>query len=111
MTTEVGSANRQLLTAAGRELLDRLAGTDVQPESALALSAALRRDHPADLVAAALTQQALRLSPGAKFSRAGQMLFTRAGLEQSSSELTATHAAGRYARSRVVADLCCGIGG
>ena len=39
------------------------------------------------------------------------MLFTRAGLEQAASELTARHAAGRFAGSRVVADLCCGIGG
>ncbi len=39
------------------------------------------------------------------------MLFTRAGLEQASSELTARHAAARFAGSRVIADLCCGIGG
>jgi SAM-dependent methyltransferase len=39
------------------------------------------------------------------------MLFTRAGLEVASSELTATHAARRFAESRIVADLCCGIGG
>ncbi len=77
----------------------------------LALSASLRQDFPAELVAAALTQQALRVAGRSKFSRADQMLFTRAGLEQASSELTARHAAERFAGAEAVADLCCGIGG
>lgn len=102
---------RLLLSAAGRDLLDRLAGEELSADRALALSASLRRAYPGELVAAALTQQALRLSAREKFSRAGQMLFTRTGLEQASSELTARHAAARFAGSRVVADLCCGIGG
>lgn len=105
------ASTRLLLSATGRELLDRLASEDVSPDQVLALSAFLRQEYPAELVAAALTQQTLRASAGAKFSRAGRMLFTRAGLEQASSELTARHAAGRFAGSRVVADLCCGIGG
>jgi hypothetical protein len=50
----------------------------------LALGTRLRREYPADLVAAALTQHELRLSARAKFGRAMRMLFTRAGLEQSS---------------------------
>ncbi len=104
-------AARALLSAAGRKLLDRLAGEDVGADRALALSASLRRGYPAELVAAALTQQALRTAARAKFSRADQMLFTRAGLEQASSEVTARHAAARFAGARVVADLCCGIGG
>ena len=106
-----GSSARSLLSPAGRELLGGLAGEDVSPERALALSESLRAAYPAELIAAALTQQALRTAAGAKFSRADQMLFTRAGLEQASSELTARHAAARFAGARVVADLCCGIGG
>lgn len=102
---------RALLSAAGQELLRRLAGVDVGQQAALGLSASLRAEYPADLVAAALTQQALRLAGRAKFSRADQMLFTRAGLEQASSEVTGRHAATRFAGARVVADLCCGIGG
>src|SRR6185437_15221103 len=70
--------------------------------SAALLSASLRSEYPADLVAAALTQQALRVAGQAKFSRADQMLFTRAGLEQASSELTARHAATRFASAGVV---------
>jgi SAM-dependent methyltransferase len=39
------------------------------------------------------------------------MLFTRAGLEQASSEQAARHSARRYRHIDRVADLCCGIGG
>jgi THUMP domain-like len=109
--SESSSTAHLLLSSAGRELLDRLGGAEMSPDRALALSASLRRAYPAELVAAVLTQQALRASARAKFSRAGDMLFTRAGLEQASSELTARHAAVRFAGSRLVADLCCGIGG
>src|SRR5579859_5396193 len=55
-----GAAIAGLLTPAGRELLDLLAGEAVSPDRALALSASLRTRYPPDLVAAALTQQALR---------------------------------------------------
>src|SRR5260221_4171799 len=100
-----------LLTDRGRELLDRLAGEQVGPDRALELARSLRERYPPGLVAAALTQQALRTAARAKFSRAEQMLFTRAGLEQASSEITAAHSAARYAAATLVADLCCGIGG
>lgn len=100
-----------LLSAAGQELLGRLRGQEVTPGRALVLTRDLRREYPAELVAAALTQQSLRMSGRAKFSRADDMLFTRAGLEQASSELAATHSAARLAPFRTVADLCCGIGG
>ncbi|MHB1595541.1 MAG: class I SAM-dependent methyltransferase [Streptosporangiaceae bacterium] len=101
----------QLLTAQGRDLLASLAGEQVTPERALALSATLRERYPADLVAAALTQQALRAAARGKFGAADAMLFTRAGLEQASSDLTARHAARRFAGFALIADLCCGIGG
>jgi SAM-dependent methyltransferase len=100
-----------LLSPDGRELLDRLAGERVGPDRALELAQALRGRYPADLVAAALTQQELRVAALAKFSRAEEMLFTRAGLEQASSEITSAHAAARYQADGPVADLCCGIGG
>ncbi len=100
-----------LLSPPGRELLDLLQDEDVTPDSAIRLAGRLRGSYPAELVALALTQQELRLAARAKFSRAGQMLFTRAGLEQASSELTAAHAARRLAQFDPVADLCCGIGG
>jgi hypothetical protein len=111
-----------LLAPQGRELLARLAdgqadgrpgGQAVRP---LALAERLRREFPADLVALAMAQQELRLAAAAKFSRAAEMLFTRAGYEQSSSEAVARYRAARFAdacRGAIgrVADLCCGIGG
>ncbi len=100
-----------LLTPAGDELLGQLSGIDMTPDLALRLGAELRGRYPADLVAAALTQQALRVAAREKFSRAGEMFFTRSGLEQASAEQVAAHSARRFAGLPLVADLCCGIGG
>jgi SAM-dependent methyltransferase len=97
-----------LLSARGRELLLRL-GTGV--ERPMRVAEQLRGSYPPDLIAAVLTQVALRAEARDKFSRADEMLFTRAGLEQASSDLTAGHAGARYAGARLIADLCCGIGG
>jgi SAM-dependent methyltransferase len=102
---------QSLLSQQGRELLGRLAGEHISAQQALRLAQALRGSYPPDLVAAALTQQVLRTAARAKFSRADEMLFTRPGLEQASAELTARHSAARFAGARLVADLCCGIGG
>jgi len=98
-----------LLTARGQELLARLAVDDGR--SALALATSLRREYPAALVATATAQHELRLAARAKFARAMEMLFTRAGYEQSSSETIARYRAGRFGDTSRVADLCCGIGG
>jgi predicted RNA methylase len=100
-----------LLSPVGQELLGRLRGLDVTPQAALKVGAELRRQYPADLVATVLTQQALRAAARDKFSHADDMLFTRDGLEQASSELTAAHSARRFAGLGLIADLCCGIGG
>jgi hypothetical protein len=100
-----------LLTREGGALLAELAGERVGPDRALELARSLRARYPPELIAAALTQQELRTAARAKFSRADQMLFTRAGLEQASSEVTASHSASRYPAAVRVADLCAGIGG
>jgi hypothetical protein len=101
-----------LLTPQGQELLSRLASEGLgQDGASLALAVRLRRDYPASLVATAMAQQELRQAAAAKFSRAAEMLFTRAGYEQSSSETIARYRAGRLKNARHVADLCCGIGG
>lgn len=100
-----------LLSPAGHDLLRQLSGVAVTPETALRLGAGLRKTYPAGLVAAALTQQSLRMAARDKFSDASQMYFTRDGLEQASAELVAAHSARRFAGSALVADLCCGIGG
>jgi len=100
-----------LLTPPGQELLSLLAAEADGGGAPLALAVRLRQRYPADLVAAATAQHELRLAARAKFSRAMQMLFTRAGYEQSSSEQIARHRAARFDGARRVADLCCGIGG
>jgi SAM-dependent methyltransferase len=110
------SADELVLGPDGAELLGRLAGQVVTPEAALRLAERLRGQYPPALVAAALTQQALRMAGRAKFRRADEMLFTRDGLEQASSEAAARHSAARLAAARsgpdrLIADLCCGIGG
>jgi hypothetical protein len=105
------SADLELLTPAGEKLLGELRGLTVTPDLALRLSASLRGLYPTSLVAAALTQQSLRIAGREKFSRADDMLFTRAGLEQASPEAVAAHSARRFAGLTDMADLCCGIGG
>ncbi|MBO0776940.1 MAG: class I SAM-dependent methyltransferase [Actinobacteria bacterium] len=100
-----------LLTPAGQELLATLAGEPGGPGAALRLSTRLRARYPAGLVADALTQHELRLQARGKFTRAMDMYFTRAGLEQASAEVVARYRARRYARAGPLADLCCGIGG
>src|SRR5579864_2888223 len=101
-----------LLSPLGREALTRAAALlGDAPGSELAVAATLRREYPASLAAAAVAQHELRLAAREKFSRAMEMLFTRAGYEQSSSETIARHRAARFGGARRVADLCCGIGG
>jgi SAM-dependent methyltransferase len=107
-------AQLDLLTSpAGIALLARLAELEPTADTELALAAALRREHPADLVTAALAQHELRRRARAKFTRADRMWLTRDGLEQASAEPVARHRAARYsdAGAHRVADLCCGIGG
>lgn len=99
-----------LLTPQGRELLARLEA-EGKSHPVLAIAERLRREYPSDLVAAAMAQRELRQAAEAKFSRAADMLFTRAGYEQSSSETVARYRAGRLISASRVADLCCGIGG
>jgi hypothetical protein len=105
-----------LLSPAGTELLAQVAEARASHEAPLATAARLRRHYPAELVAAATAQDELRVAGQAKFTRALQMLFTRAGLEQASSERAARHRAARLAEAapgpaNPAADLGCGIGG
>ena len=103
----------RLLTDGGRELLGELAALST-PVDPLTASTRLRTRFPAELVAAALTQDRLRRRAVAKFGeQARSMYFTETGYEQSTRLGVARLRAGRYAAAgvRAVADLCCGIGG
>ncbi|MBT2421361.1 methyltransferase domain-containing protein [Streptomyces sp. ISL-22] len=102
-----------LLTPEGRALLDAVRDTD--PADELAVATRLRREHPAELVSAALGQARLRQRAVAKFGAtdAGRMFFTPNGVEQSTRASVAAYRAARMAElgAGSVADLCCGIGG
>lgn len=100
-----------LLAPRGQELLARLGRENVTPGNALRVGTLLRTEYPADLVRDAMAQHGLRERARPKFTRAGDMFFTRPGLEQASSEPVARHRARRYAGAGLAADLCCGIGG
>jgi len=107
------SAFAALLTPVGRALLDEVRGTE--PARELAVATRLRREHPAELVSAALGQERLRQRAVAKFGAedAGRMFFTANGVEQSTRASVAAYRAERFRELGVtsVADLCCGIGG
>ncbi|MEU0970203.1 class I SAM-dependent methyltransferase [Streptomyces sp. NPDC005917] len=102
-----------LLTPEGRALLAEVRGT--APADELAVATRLRREHPAELVSAALTQARLRQRAVAKFgdADADRMFFTPNGVEQSTRASVASYRAERLKELGVtsVADLCCGIGG
>ncbi len=102
-----------LLSPEGRALLDEVRDTD--PAHELAVATRLRREHPAELVSAALGQARLRQRAAAKFGAedARRMFFTPNGVEQSTRASVAAYRAERMRRLGVtsVADLCCGIGG
>ncbi|MGH3939000.1 MAG: THUMP-like domain-containing protein [Pseudonocardiaceae bacterium] len=100
-----------LLSTEGRALLDRLSRADPAALDSMRLGTALRTRYRPELVAAALSQQELRHAAASKFSRAGQMFFTRPGLEQASAESISRHRAPRFAGRARLADLCTGIGG
>lgn len=102
-----------LLSAEGQALLAEL--RDHDPAAELALATRLRRDHPAELVSAALAQARLRQRAVAKFGAedAYRMFFTPNGVEQATRTVVAAHRADRFRRTgaRRITDLCCGIGG
>ncbi|MEU5049648.1 methyltransferase domain-containing protein [Streptomyces sp. NPDC021096] len=102
-----------LLTDEGRALLDGL--RDYDPSQELATATRLRREHPAELVSAALGQARLRQRAVAKFGAedAYRMFFTPNGVEQATRASVALHRARRFEALgvRSLADLCCGNGG
>ncbi|MEU8519705.1 class I SAM-dependent methyltransferase [Streptomyces sp. NBC_01216] len=102
-----------LLSPEGQTLLAVL--RDHDPAQELAVASRLRREHPADLVTAAIGQARLRQRAVAKFGAedAYRMYFTPNGVEQSTRATVGTYRAGRLRELgvRSVADLCGGIGG
>ncbi|MBX9879356.1 MAG: hypothetical protein K2Y22_12925 [Candidatus Obscuribacterales bacterium] len=110
-TTDAVARFQALLSKQGQLLLSKLAQEDLTAENELRISTQLRKEFPVQMVLDALVQHQLRLKAQAKFSRAMYMYFTKAGLEQASSEVIAAYRAKRFAQLNNIADFCCGIGG
>jgi SAM-dependent methyltransferase len=102
-----------LLTAEGQTILAETAVVGLTPDNHLQLAMSLRERLGAARAAAVLETVALRQRAAVKFSRANQMYFERAALEQASAEIVAHYRAARYVQmgARRLADLGCGIGG
>jgi len=103
----------RLLEPRGQDLLAEVEARS-GAESDLALGTSLRRSHPAELVAAAVTQNHLRGRARGKFGDdAARMYFTHDSLEQATRATVARARARRLAAADVAAvvDLGCGIGG
>ncbi|MFH5804126.1 hypothetical protein [Alienimonas sp. DA493] len=84
--------------------------------NAPAEQAALRKDHPPEAVAAALTLAELRLKAAEKFTLGDRLWCDRVRLEQATGEAVARHKARRFAErgeghGGPVLDLCGGLGG
>ena len=78
-----------------------------------ALIRQLRRDWPAEVVAAAIELSLARARSRAKFQGRSDLWCDVVGLEQASSHVTAEWKANRFreAGAEGIDDLCCGIGG
>jgi SAM-dependent methyltransferase len=103
-----------VLTPEGLRLLDALPPIESADDVARVVSRLRKDGHSPDLVSAVVTQARLRVRARAKFGEfADRMLFTRAGLEQSTRLAIAGRHAARFrdAGFASVADLGCGIGG
>jgi SAM-dependent methyltransferase len=96
-----------LISPVGQKLLSRYS----QAEE-LVLDNLIRQqktDRPG--IVAIVEQIRLRRQAGAKFSRSGEMFFTRLSLEQATGEKVARLIAQRFKSDWTVADLTCGLGG
>ncbi|NLE98470.1 MAG: class I SAM-dependent methyltransferase [Propionibacterium sp.] len=92
---------------------DALEAAEREPDpDSLAAGARLRRDFEPHVAAWALTQVGLRRRAAGKLERAGEMLFTSAGLEQATRSAVARWRAERFADAGVrrVWDIGCGVG-
>jgi hypothetical protein len=102
-----------LKSVEGQHLLSGLAASQITADNHLQIASKLRQQVGVKNAGAALETALLRQRGAAKFSRAADMYFTRAALEQASAEVVSTYRADRIASAgfQHVADLGCGIGG
>lgn len=80
-------------------------------EDKVRLAVGLRKEFSLDRASFILSQSELQLRAEKKFVRAKQMLFTKVGLEQATSELIANYKSSCVSKDMERYDVCCGIGG
>jgi hypothetical protein len=102
---------RWLVSDAARPWLEICEQSDRGSGGEVRLATRLRKDLSTERVHLVLEQAELRRRAMDKFARAGEMFFTRQGLEQATDERIAALKAKRFGNSDITADLCCGIGG
>lgn len=95
----------------GTSALEPAAGMRADGMGDLKIGERLRADLDPERAALVLAQLDLRERARSKFAQPERMLFTRAGLEQATSEQIARYRASRLSGSERIVDLCCGIGG
>ncbi|WP_420629820.1 class I SAM-dependent methyltransferase [Candidatus Leptofilum sp.] len=102
-----------LLSDEGQRWLADVGQMEISPQTHLQIASWLRQKLPRTQAQAVLETVVLRQHAVAKFSRAAEMYFVRAALEQASAEMVAQHRARRFANlgCAQIADLGCGIGG
>lgn len=102
-----------LFSDRGQKLLNDTAANPITDKNHLQISSRLRQQVDPSQAQAIIETVFLRQQAAQKFERASQMYFSRAALEQASSETIAVHRAARFfsAGFDQIADLGCGIGG
>jgi SAM-dependent methyltransferase len=100
----------ELNTSANASLLEALEAFDERHAAAAARLARAACEPEVAAAALSTARARKRAKRSGKFRHPEQMLFTRDGYEQSSSDAVARHRAVRFAAQRSVVDLCCGIG-
>jgi hypothetical protein len=102
-----------LLSPDGERWLRETAVPPITRQNHLQIASRLRQNLLPEQAQAVLETVLLRQLGTVKFSRAAEMYFVRAALEQASSEIVAAYRAGRFAAAGFerLADLGCGIGG
>jgi SAM-dependent methyltransferase len=102
-----------LVSETGKTALESLASVAVTADNHLHLLTQLRKHLAPEQASAVLETTLLRQKAAKKFTRAGQMLFSREGLEQATGEIVAAHRARRFVAAGydTIADMGCGIGG
>ena len=102
-----------LLSPQGQHWLHDVGQMEITSQTHLQVATWLRQKLPQTQAQAVLETIVLRQHADTKFSRAEQMYFVRAALEQASAEVVSNHRAKRFAAldCHHIADLGCGIGG